>query len=164
MSEFNINVSGGVRDLLKNGNEFLKAAERCAAQDESGTIHIFDDGGLNILPAATVVNASFACEMYLKALLCHYKIDYPTDKNGHNLERLYSLLPDNTKNRIDKMLGKTSHGDSLMQSFVKRHQRDFVDARYYVTKEGWQGLDPIKVLFTTFNFGQVTMCLLNSDS
>lgn len=164
MSEFHIEVSANAKSLLKNGDEFLEAAKRCAAQDEDGVIHIFGYGD-TLLPAATVVNASFACEMYLKALLLHYNGIYPTGKNGHDLHELFLLLPDDVRYMIETFFSGEKETDrSIFEEVSERHSKDFVDARYYVTKDGWQELSPIRVFTFAFNTGQIANYLLKKNS
>ena len=48
-----------------------------------------------------IVNASFACELYLKAILTHENISYPArSRDGHDLEKLFSALPTESKSSI----------------------------------------------------------------
>ena len=165
MGELNIKVSANEYSLLKNGNEFLEASKRCAAEDEKGTIHILGTGEPTLLPAVTVVNASFACEMYLKALLLHYVGEYPKDgKRGHNLKDLFCCLPENVKDRIDDIIGRMADGSSIFEKFSESHAKDFVDATYYVSNEGWQELSPVRVQTFAFNLGQIANYLLEKNS
>ncbi len=118
-----------------------------------------------MLPAASVVNASFACEMYLKALLQHYTGTYPKDgKSGHNLHKLFCQLPEEVRKQIDSIIGKTTAGESRFEKFARLHAKDFVDARYYVSRNGWQELSPIMVYTYTFNVSQVARYLLEKNS
>lgn len=79
--EFNFKVTPNAEALFNNGGEFQKAAARCLGVNEYGTIEIAEE-----LPAPAVVNAAFACEMYLKALILKSGKKYPTNRDGHNLK------------------------------------------------------------------------------
>ena len=48
-----------------------------------------------------IVNASFACELYLKAILTHDNVPYSTKgTDGHDLKKLFATLPDVRKTFI----------------------------------------------------------------
>ena len=165
MSEFHFEIKGDYNDLLRNGFEFLEAACRCAGTDETGTIHILGGNKPTILPAATAVNSAFACEMFLKALLQKEGTQYPTNKDGHNVVKLFDLLLPETKKRINDFFGyKEKTGQPLFEIFANLHPKDFTEVRYYVTKPGLQGFSPITVYTYAFNLGQITKHLLGNNN
>ena len=47
-------------------------------------------------------------------------------------------------------------------NFLETHSNDFVDVRYYVAHEGWQGMSPIMVYTYTYNIGNKTKYLLSN--
>lgn len=74
-----------------------------------------------------IVNMIFACELYLKALLCHDKIDY---KKIHKLDELFELLPEEYKQEITNSYNsKVTNGISLNE-FTQKHANAFVEKRY----------------------------------
>ena len=156
--EFNFKVTPNAEALFNNGGEFQKAAARCLGVNEYGTIEIAEE-----LPAPAVVNAAFACEMYLKALILKSGKKYPTNRDGHNLKKLYDMLLEPIQNHIYQFcVNKEDCAEIIFTSFLERHSRDFMDARYYVTKEGWQGMSPIAVYTYAFNLGNITKYLLSN--
>src|SRR5690349_16628975 len=50
------------------------------------------------LPACTL--SSFACELFLKCLLCIETGDAP---NGHHLRKLFDMLSESTRHRLEKL-------------------------------------------------------------
>ena len=156
MSEFNYYVNGNANGFLKNGNDFLEAAKRSAGMKEDGSISVLGTDGPRMIPSATVVNAVFAMEMYLKALLLKTKGSYPKGKDGHNLLTLYEELPNETKQFIDKIIGYSKDGHPLFAKFASIHKTDFVNIRYYVENCGWEGMDPLMMIAYAFNLGQAT--------
>ena len=161
--EFNYEVNPDYNAFYRNGLEFQKAAERCLAMDDDGSIHMFQDNRICILVAPAVVNSSFACEMYLKSLILKSGKTYPTGKNGHNLKYMFDMLPESMRDIIiQSCCSGASNAEDRFDSFLDEHSKDFVDARYYVTKEGWQGMSPILVYTYTHNIGVITKYLLDS--
>ena len=85
--------------------------------------------------APFVVNAAFACEMYLKMMLrLHDK-----QKNTHNLIALFKLLPNKLKDQINKIT-KQKEGDFRLESHLFKDQlktisNAFVDWRYIYEQE-----------------------------
>ena len=156
--EFNFKVTPNAEALFNNGREFQTAAARCLGVNEYGTIEIAEE-----LPAPAVVNAAFACEMYLKALILKSGKKYPTNRDGHNLKKLYDMLLEPIQKHIYQFcVNKEDCAEIIFTSFLESHSRDFMDARYYVTKEGWQGMSPIAVYTYAFNLGNITKYLLSN--
>ena len=156
--EFNFKVTPNAEALFNNGREFQKAAARCLGVNEYGTNEIAEE-----LPAPAVVNAAFACEMYLKALILKSGKKYPTNRDGHILKKLYDMLLEPIQKHIYQFcVNKEDCAEIIFTSFLESHSRDFMDARYYVTKEGWQGMSPIAVYTYAFNLGNITKYLLSN--
>ena len=156
--EFNFKVTPNAEALFNNGGEFQKAAARCLGVNEYGTIEIAEE-----LPAPAVVNAAFACEMYLKALIFKSGKRYPTNRDGHNLKKLYDLLSKPIQRELYQFcVSKEDCAETIFINFLGSHSQDFVDTRYYVTKEGWQGMSPIVVYTYAFNLGNITKYLLSN--
>lgn len=72
-----------------------------------------------------VVNAIFAIELYLKAILTYDNINY---KNIHNLEKLYNKLSISRRDSLKKKY-------CYIEDFVKEHKNAFTDWRYYFEYE-----------------------------
>lgn len=83
--EFNFQITPGAKALYQNGVDFLRAAERCLGMDDNGKVTIVDNGVFRTLAAPAVVNAAFACEMFLKSLINKSGKAYPTGRKGHDL-------------------------------------------------------------------------------
>ncbi len=159
--EFNFKVVPSAESLYKNGTEFQAAASRCLGMTENGIIEIVKDGSFTMLAAPAVVNATFSCEMYLKALLLKSGQDYPTDRDGHNLKKLYAILPKGIRRELYRYcVQKNDDAETVFEVFLERHSLDFVNTRYYVTREGWQGMSPIEVYTYAYNLGNITRHLL----
>lgn len=78
------------------------------------------------LPA--IVNATFACELYLKALNS-VAADAP-GKNGHKLTNLFSSLPEECKNRLREAFCKEVHGRVSLDDTLEIHSNAFSEWRY----------------------------------
>lgn len=76
-----------------------------------------------------IVNISFACEIYLKALLTSKGIEYPTDRHGHELKSLYELLPDEIKCEVFKLLESNMDLETF-QKWLDEINTSFNDWRY----------------------------------
>ena len=59
-------------------------------------------------------------------------------------------------------VSKEDGAETIFINFLGSHSQDFVDTRYYVTKEGWQGMSPIAVYTYAFNLGNITKYLLSN--
>lgn len=164
MSEFNIYVNNTPQDFLKNGDDFLEAAWRCIGRDENGIVQIAEHGMIKILPAATIVNAAFALEMYLKAILQKDKIKYSSKgRDGHDLYNLFTLLENNQEeiDIINKFVGYSKDGTSLFEEFAYLHAKDFVHIRYYVETSGWTKLDPLVMITYAYNLGNAAKFIIS---
>ena len=128
--EFNFKVTPNAEALFNNGEEFQKAAARCLGVNEDGAT----EGVFITLPAPAVVNAAFACEMYFTALILTSGKNYPTNRDGHNLKKLYDMLLEPIQKHIYQFcVNKEDCAEIIFTSFLESHSRDFMEARYYVT-------------------------------
>lgn len=154
--EFNTKVNNTPKDFYRNGISFMKAAWRCYGKEIEGQYRIIDGGEFCQLTAPAVVNAAFACEMFLKALLLHYGISY---KKEHVLINLFDMLPDNTKDKINQFCGMKDD-TQVFRNTLSRHSNDFTDIRYFVENEGWNGMDPSYMVALAYNMSQITGYIL----
>ena len=99
---FNIRTHNLPKDFYQNGLSFMESSWRCFGKEENGEYRIIDKGKLCQLTVPAVVNAAFACEMFLKALLMKYGISYSKE---HSLVKLFDLLPSNVKKEINHFCG-----------------------------------------------------------
>jgi hypothetical protein len=77
-------------------NVFIELAENVSPENaEEFTIRKFG----HLIASAT--NMSFAVEIYLKAVLSYLDIEPPTDRNGHDLLRLFDMLPTNIGEKLE---------------------------------------------------------------
>ena len=98
---------------------------------ESGVTSPQEEKKLNQrLVVPVIVNASFACEMFLKSLL-------PPNTRGHELDELFSKLDQDTQNEIMGWTGLTmncSNSDYNMDQFqqdLKNNSNNFAEWRYF---------------------------------
>lgn len=157
--EINIYSNCNEQDYYKQGNSFLEAAERCLGKKDGNEFVFMGESEFFQLPAPTVVNAAFACEMFLKSLIIRYKLNIPKDRNGHNLFYLYNLLPDDVKFKITNSCNMPN-----LESFFKIHVQDFVDMRYFIENKGFSNMSPISMYTIAFNLRAATKYLFITDS
>lgn len=160
--EWNLSVKNVPRDFLKNGQDFVEAAWRCFGGKEGIVIK---DGKLIQLAVPTVVNASFACEMFLKALIMHEGKQYETHgKKGHDLKTLFAILDPDKQELIAKfcMPKGTINAKEQFLMILNNHSEDFVDVRYYVEKTGWEKTSPIVMITIAENLRIITEQILKN--
>ena len=91
------------------GNNFAQCAERSMGEmNEDGSIQLVG-GRYGMLCPPVMVNAAFACEMFLKGILIAHGIDYKKllkQRKGHGLKALYDLLPKEKYKEFLKIPGK----------------------------------------------------------
>lgn len=155
--EFNIKTNKNSSDFYRIGEEFRLAACRCYGKvDESGSSNLIKDGKIQILPSAVIVNSAFACEMFLKSLLKHNDTEF---EKIHELDVLFEKLPQDIQEGIALFCGKAESSD--FKIVLKRHAKDFVNARYYVEHSEWFGMSPTFLLALAYNMSQITKAYLN---
>ena len=141
----------------------MLASERCLGEKNGDTFTIMKPSGngsvMVQLSAPTVVNASFACELFFKALLLRYNITFPKGRNGHNLFTLYTSLPDEIKDKIIKFCFN-SVSKEIFEKFLDNHADDFVEIRYFIENKGYTNMSPLMMYTLAFNLSQITKALL----
>lgn len=161
--EFHIDNSPTADSFYRNGLDFLTAAERCLGMREDGHVDFAVNGKLIVLVAPSVVNASFACEMFFKALILKNGMACPKGRDGHNLLSLFGLLPEPAREFIAQFCcGNKEDAEGKMRGFLDRHAEDFVGARYYIERFGWQEMSPLMVYTYAHNIGEATKYLLTN--
>lgn len=122
------------------GNNFSQCAERSMGEmNEDGSIQLVG-GRYGMLCPPVMVNAAFACEMFLKGILIAHGIDYKKllkQRKGHGLKALYDLLPKEEYKEFLKIPGKDTFDKKL-----EAHSNDFVNWRYYIENPGEYIMEP----------------------
>ena len=96
-----------------NADLFLQTAIRCGNEQDRSTW----------LAIPEIVNRAFACELYMKAILCAgQKVIY-----GHNLKDLFGLLPSEVQTGMKKRL---SYPDTDFADKLKGVSDIFEECRY----------------------------------
>jgi hypothetical protein len=92
---------------------FLRVAEPLLTKipelPESAQTHSFSPGMGEVAAAAT--NLGFAMELYIKSILFVSKIEVPQGRDGHDLAKLYALLPQCFRSVFDDRYVKTRRKD-----------------------------------------------------
>lgn len=107
--------------------------------NEDGSIQLVG-GRYGMLCPPVMVNAAFACEMFLKGILIAHGIDYKKllkQRKGHGLKALYDLLPKEKYKEFLKIPGKDTFDKKL-----EAHSNDFVNWRYYIENPGEYIMEP----------------------
>ncbi|MBE6929899.1 MAG: hypothetical protein E7463_06440 [Ruminococcaceae bacterium] len=85
-----------------------------------------------------VINLSFACEAYIKAIMIHYS---PTNEfeHGHNLKDLFAMLPQHCCQEIEanyrnEVIGANQYID--LHSLLDAYGNSFVEWRYGFVTSG----------------------------
>lgn len=156
--EIHIESRNKAGDYFRQGKEFLAAAWRCFSNEDGS---IVTNQGFYQLSAPCVVNAAFSCEMFLKALLKKMDIPYNQKTEGHNIYMLYKKLPSDVQNTIAKRCGNKDN-PTVFESILKRHNKDFVDIRYYIENQGWAEMSPMEMIAIAQNLSVTTKYLLTT--
>ena len=114
--------------ILTQANGFREAAIRCDEQRLNG------DGTIEWLPIPGTVNAAFACELYLKAILkAEGYSDSDIKKSGHKLKDLFSKVSPEVKAKIvnDNSIDITNI-DAISDTFSSwRYLHEDIEARMH---------------------------------
>ncbi len=103
---------------VNEADAFLETAKWCERDIES-----FITGGMY----PCIVNAVFSCELYMKAIMICNSVDKKFEK-GHELEKLFSLLPLTTQTEIEKTFNKENTIE--LKQFLKKINLAFEEWRY----------------------------------
>ena len=164
--EMNIYSNGTYTDFFSQGEKFLLASERCLGEKNGDTITIMKPSGngsiMVQLSAPAVVNASFACELFFKALLLKNNKTFPRGKDGHNLLKLYKLLPDKIREKIVNICFKDISKENF-EEILNNHADDFVEIRYFIENKGYTNMSPLMMYTLAFNLHQITKCYFTME-
>ncbi len=157
MGEVKIYSSSSAKDYYQAGCQFKEAAVRCFSDGDG---NIMKDGHMIQLPAPTVVNGAFACEMFLKALLRWENVSF---KHTHELSALFDSLSAQTQEGISRFcMPKVSVGyRDRFRTILEKYKRVFIDDRYYAENTGWQDLSPLALVNLAQNLGTITGVYIN---
>ena len=124
------------------------------------------DGNMQWLPIPTVVNAAFSCEMNLKAILLLEGKTPPKGANGHNLERLFLGIDEETQEMISRfcMPKDTIDHKNAFLHILQIHRDDFREVRYFIEKSEWQDMSPFTMLTIAENLSTITGALIERKS
>ena len=129
-----------VKAFYIQGHNFAQCPERSMGEmNEDGSIQLVG-GRYGMLCPPVMVNAAFACEMFLKGILIAHGIDYKKllkQRKGHGLKALYDLLPKEKYKEFLKIPGKDTFDKKL-----EAHSNDFVNWRYYIENPGEYIMEP----------------------
>ena len=161
--EFHIKTAPTPDNYHKNGCDFCETAWRCFGVREGKLIV---DGNMQWLPIPTVVNAAFSCEMNLKAILLLEGKTPPKGANGHNLERLFLGIDEETQEMISRfcMPKDTIDHKNAFLHILQIHRDDFREVRYFIEKSEWQDMSPFTMLTIAENLSTITGALIERKS
>ena len=99
--------------IISHADGFRKVALRCNEQRQ------VDNFTIEWLPIQGTINAAFACELYLKSILKSKKgyTNNQLRKLKHNLNDIYSELPDEIKSKLERSVD-TSKLLDISNAFV----------------------------------------------
>lgn len=164
--EMNIYSNCKYMDYYRNGESFLEASERCFGEKNGETFIICSSSEngteLKQLSVPTVVNAAFACEMFLKALISNAGLNIPKDRNGHNLLQLYKVLPNDIQEKVSSFCFCNSSKTDF-ENFLNNHAKDFVNIRYFIENNGFSNISPMYMYSLAFNLNQITKYILQME-
>lgn len=164
--EMNIYSNSQHMDYYRNGESFLKASERCFGEKNGEEFTIFSgsENGTEVkqLSVPTVVNAAFACEMFLKALISNAGLDIPKGRDGHNLLKLYKVLSNDIQEKISSFCFRDS-SKTEFENFLNNHAENFVNIRYFIEKKEFSNMSPMCIYQLTFNLSQITKYILQGE-
>ncbi len=75
-----------------------------------------------------IVNLSFACELYIKALLS--KSGHTSIIRSHSLDKLFHLLPESIQGQMEEGFARQCHYPVTLQKTLETHSKAFEEWRY----------------------------------
>ena len=137
------------------GLRFMRCAERCmGTENNDGSLQIIG-GRYSTLSTPVMVNAAFSCEVFLKAILNLFSIDY---KKGHGLKYLYDLLPDIV---YKEYLEISPFSEKTFEEELEEHSEDFVAWRYYMETPGGYQMSPMFTFLLMKNLKSLSKALIS---
>ena len=113
MKQLPPNCERDVNAALACAEAYLRLAEPAVIKikelEESTEPHPFSPSFGDMVAGAT--NLAFAIELYIKAILIVSEIEVPQGRDGHNLGKLYALMPSHFKTVIEESYVKTRNND-----------------------------------------------------
>lgn len=89
-------MSGDLERQLDTATAFFLAGERCSLELK------FNPYGFHSVSAPTIVNYAFAVELALKVI---HVVALGSSGRGHDLERLFNLLPEEVREKLPHLSG-----------------------------------------------------------
>ena len=118
-----IEITGDYEKCKLSANAFLDVADMVNKHRWS----IDTDGMDNKFSSPHATNISFACELFLKAILLKQKGKHP---NTHNLEKLFKRINGKTQNEIIDEYNSYQNNCIAFKEALKVHAKTFEDWRY----------------------------------
>ena len=117
----NENRSGEALQAYYSATGFLDTAENLFSTGKKDAAYLFT---CSMYPLT--VNASFACELYIKAILILNNLSY---RHIHELKSIYSMLPEKVKESIEQAYSACGQSDSV-DSILEKYNTAFINWRY----------------------------------
>lgn len=150
--EYVVFTTNSAYDFYKQGVSFLEAACRCFG----GENRLITDEPI-LMHSPIAVNAAFACEMFLKALMHHEGKKLKT----HSLLALYNTLSDATKKKLfalaytQEQLTDEEYKNRVEQ-VLSQYSTYFEDTRYMPERVGKHAIGITGILSLAYNLCSVT--------
>lgn len=126
------NINRQTRNIIHQADDFAEAYRRCMEgknqREENGRLCF------SVVSIPAIVNASFACELYMKSLL-------KVTPQEHNLKRLFNLLSEGDSRIIKEYVDDrfNTHPIYSFEFCIERAADVFVNWRYIYEKEHTDG-------------------------
>lgn len=149
--EVNLYTENTPKYYYGQGTAFLEAAYRCFRGGENS---LQTDEPIH-LEAPIMVNAAFACEMFLKGLLLHEKKNI---NHIHDLLELYKQLSPDARYILGCICCDHGNDDEKeieekFSKYLSRYSKAFSQIRYMVENKGWNKLGITSMLSLAYNIG-----------
>ncbi|MDE6947773.1 MAG: hypothetical protein K2P14_11370 [Anaeroplasmataceae bacterium] len=121
-------------DIIKLAEDFTEAYKRCI-EGKNARIDEYGRHVMSVVNIPAIVNASFACELYLKAIL-------KESLKEHQLKVLYEKLPKSQQERIKNQMDEKLKDLPIYNSFEESLDKasiSFVEWRYIYETEKSDG-------------------------
>ena len=109
-------------NILINADDFYNAYQRCLESKNSRVVNGVTVSSYLGIPA--IVNAAFACELYLKSMIMEVK-------RCHDLKEFYDLVPQSIKNMMRREYKKAPIPYAkTIEDAIEKVKDTFIDWRY----------------------------------